>query len=57
MLWKAKKDGNIMDTVRMSQQKATVGTLRNVQQNTSHTSFIEHYGNKILENTAECFCE
>lgn len=45
------------DTVRMSQQKATVDTLRNLQESSSHTTFTEHYGNKILENTAGCFWE
>lgn len=45
------------DTVRMSHWKATVDTLRNLQQSSSHAVFTEHYGNWILENTDGCFWE
>lgn len=36
---KKKKRWKHYDTVRMSQQKATADTLRNLQQNSSHTIF------------------
>ena len=54
---KKKKRWKHYNTVRMSQQKATVDTLRNLQQSSSHTIFTEHYGNEILENTGRCFWE
>lgn len=53
----SKKRWKHYNTVRMSQQQATVDTLRNLQQSSSHTIFTEHCGNKILENTAGCFWE
>lgn len=52
---KQKKRWKHYDTVRMSQQKGTVDTPRNLQQSSSHTIFAEHYENEILEDTVGCF--
>lgn len=57
MFWKAKKRWKQYDIVRMSQQKDTVDTPRNLQQNSSHSIFAEHYENEILEDTAVGFWE
>lgn len=50
-----KKRWKHYDTVRMSQQKGTVDTPRNLQQSSSHTIFAEHYENEILEDTVGWF--